>query len=334
MGLLRTILALFALLIPATGLAHPSGLPQLRERAVTIWGGIDAALVWDFHESIVIGVLALALLYGLAITRWRTRLGGPDATVESWRVWLYYGNCLLLYLTLDGVLHHLADELFFSAHMLQHMVLQLLWAPFLVLAVPPWLWRALAKPMPRLARFLTRPMVAFLAFNGVMWGWHWPACYETALRIHAWHIVQHLTFMSSAVMLWFVLIAPLDELRASYARRMVFILSNMLAMKALGLTLALSEHVLYPFYQERVRILGFDPLSDQQLGAMLMWMPGGGFLWFGMARIWWQWVRTGTPDKGLTGIPALDAARARRRGETPARTATAGTTTAGISELA
>ena len=297
--------------------AHPSGLPQLRDRAGLVWQDATAALVWDVHESIVIGVLLLALLYGLAVTRWRVKYGWSDRPAETWQVALFYGNCGLLYVTLDGVLHHLADELFFSAHMLQHMLLQLIWAPLLVFSVPDWLWRALLRPrvLGRIGGFLSRPIVAFLAFNGFMWGWHYPAMYELALRNHPWHILQHLCFMTSAVLLWWVLIAPLPELRASYARRMIFIFANMLAMKALGLSLALSDHVIYPFYSENVRALGLDPLSDQQLGAMLMWMPGGGFLWFGMARIWWQWLRSGTPQKGLTGIASIDAARARAHGK-------------------
>jgi len=295
--------------------AHPSGLPQLRARADLVIDDAANWLIWDFHPSILTGVLVLGLLYGMAVGPWRRRYGWSATPAPREQVGLFYGNLVLLYFTLDGPLHHLADELLFSAHMLQHMLLQLLWAPLLVVTVPEWLWRAIVRPAPIqvLARWATRPLVAFLLFNGVVFGWHVPPAYNLALTVHGFHILQHLMFMSTAVVMWFVMMAPLAELRVGHGRRMTFIFVNMLAMKVLGILISLSDNVLYTFYLSQPRAWGVDAMADQQLGGLLMWLPGGSVLWVGLGRVFWQWVRAGTPARGLTGIAHIDQARAAAR---------------------
>lgn len=308
---LLTALLGFAALLPTAAWAHPSGLPELRARASVTFDNSDIWLVWDFHESIVIGIAVMIAAYAWAVTKGRVRYGWSSVPASRSQIQLFATSVVLLYLSLDGPLHHLADELLFCAHMLQHMLLQLIWAPILVLAIPEWLWRALYN-LPgckRFADFVTKPWMAFWLFNGVIVGWHIPWMYNLALTTHEFHILQHLMFMSTAVILWFVVIGPLPELRASYPRRMVFVVVNMFAMKALGLSLSMAEDIWYTFYASQPRAWGIDVMTDQQLGGLLMWMPGGGLLWFGLGKVFWQWVRQGTPDKGLTGVASIDAKR-------------------------
>lgn len=271
---------------------------------------------WDVHESIVIGVLALAGAYWWATTRWHRRRGETAVAADPWQKRCYYGGLVLLYLSLDGPLHHLADELLFSAHMLQHMLLQLVWAPLFVLGIPKWLWQALfelpgAAPF---ARLVSRPWVAFWAFQFAMWTWHFPRFYNLALQVHAWHIVEHLCFMATAVVFWFVVVAPLPQLQRSLAKRLVFIALNMTGMKTLGLILTMYSTLIYAFYASAPRVFGIDVMSDQQVGGMIMWMPGGGLMWFGVGRVFWLWVNKATPPRGMTGIASIDAARARASG--------------------
>ncbi len=306
--------ALCALFVPSLAFGHPSGLPALRERADFVLDNAHSWVIWEVHESLVIGTVLVVALYTWAIGPGRRKYGWSDTPASPKQRGLFYGTMLMMYLTLDGPLHHLADELLFSAHMAQHMILQLIWAPLVVISVPVWLWEAMLRPRPihAAARFFSRPMTAFVTYNGIVFGWHVPQMYNLALTQHNFHIVQHLMFMSSAVLMWWVMIAPVAEFRATYQKRMVFILANMLAMKVLGLIISLSDEVLYTFYLSQPRAWGLDALGDQQLGGMLMWLPGGGLLWAGLGRVWWQWVRSGTPAKGTTGIAAIDNARAAR----------------------
>lgn len=293
----------------AAAWAHPGNLIQGRVTPNLTPAG--AWFFWDFHESIAIGTALLAAAYTWAIRRWHAQRGLSGVAATGAQQGCFYGSLVVMYLSLDGPLHHLADELLFSAHMLQHMLLQLVWAPLLILGVPFWLWQALVE-LPgagAFARFISRPWPAFWAFQAAMWLWHLPRLYNLALEVHAWHIVEHLCFMLTAVVFWFVVIAPLPQLARSLPKRMAFIFLNMTAMKTLGLILTMSSVIIYPFYIAAPRVFGIDVLSDQQVGGMIMWMPGGGLMWFGVGRVFWLWVNRATPQRGLTGIAHLDQAR-------------------------
>jgi putative membrane protein len=37
----------------------------------------------------------------------------------------------------------------------------------------------------------------------------------------------------------------------------------------------MSGTVWYPLYGNRAQLFGLDPLEDQQLGGLIMWIPGG-----------------------------------------------------------
>lgn len=306
-----TTFLLMLLAVSPSAWAH-TGLGPLKPSGEFDWQGVGAWYQWDFHPSIIIGITVLTTLYSLGNTVWRRKYGWSDQPATRIQVGLFTGAMLLLFFSLDGPLHHLADQLLFSAHMLQHMILQLIWAPMLVLAVPSWLWTAVLvrpKRIAPIAKLATRPAVAFLLYQGVIGGWHVPWMYNLALTQHNMHIVQHLLFMSTAVITWLVVLAPEPSLAASHPQRMVFIFGHMAAMKLLGLIISLSDHVLYTFYATKPQVFGLNALGDQQLGGMFMWLPGGSVLWLGLGRIWWNWLKKGTPPRGMTGIASLDAAR-------------------------
>ena len=296
---------------PAVALAHPSGVGELKSRASRVLATTDDWLFWDFHPSILVGIAIVALLYTLGTTTWRVRYGLSEQP-DRRRTRLFWATMVLLWFTLDGPLHHLSDELLFSAHMVQHLVLQLVWAPLFMLALPAWLLRPLVRnpTVRRLAVRATRPVTAFFIFQGATWLWHWPPLYDLALEAHSWHIIEHLFFMSAACVFWWPMIGNVPEVpRPTWGVQIVYVFLNMLAMKALGMAISLQDDVLYTWYETVPRLWGMSALDDQQMGGLIMWLPGGLLLWAGVGWVFWQWANRGTPARGLTGIPALDRKR-------------------------
>ncbi len=299
-------------LAPALAIAHPSGVLELKSRATRVFATTDDWLFWDFHPSILIGIAILIVLYVLGVTHWRVRYKLSE-TRDIRREKLFAFSMVLLWFTLDGPLHHLSDELLFSAHMVQHLVLQLVWAPLLLLSLPDWLIRPLVRTRRarRLARRVSHPVTAFFLFQGGTWLWHWPPLYNLALEAHEWHIVEHLVFMVVACIFWWPLVGNLREVRRpSWGVQVVYVFLNMLAMKALGMAISLQDGVLYTWYENVPRLWGLSALDDQQIGGLIMWLPGGLLLWAGVGWVFWQWARRGTPKRGMTGIPSVDRERA------------------------
>ena len=237
---------------------------------------------WDWHPSVVIGLVLLGGLYVF--------LGGFAAPRR--RVVSFGAALAVLGVALNGPLHNLSDGYLFSAHMVQHLALTLVFPPLLLYGTPAWVVRPLLGSawVLRVARRATRPLAAGALFSAPITLWHMPQFYEAALEHHPLHIVQHLVFMATAVIMWWPILSPVPELpRASYPAQLIYLFALGLPMSLAGALITLSERVLYPFYAAVPRVWGLTPLADQQLGGLLMWVVGTIYLWVAASVVWFRW---------------------------------------------
>ena len=251
---------------------------------------------WDLHPSVVIGLVLLSGLY----VYW----GGLRAPRR--RVVAFTAALAVLGLALNGPLHNLSDRYLFSAHMLQHLVLTLVFPPLLLYGTPPWVVRLLLRPrwVSGLARRITRPLAAGVLFSVPITLWHFPQFYEAALEQHALHIVQHLVFIATAVIMWWPVLSPVPELpRASYPTQLLYLFVLGLPMSLAGALITLADAVLYPFYVTAPRVFGLGPLADQQLGGLLMWVVGTIYLWVAASVVWFRWSAREEPGDADGAVP-------------------------------
>jgi putative membrane protein len=238
---------------------------------------------WDLHPSVLLGTAALAALY----IAW----GGLRGVRR--RVAAFFASLVVLLLALNGPMHNLSDRYLFCAHMVQHLVLTMLFPPLLLYGVPADMMRRLLRPrwLLRASRALTRPVPAAVVFVAPMALWHLPVFYEAALRHHPLHVVQHLVFLSTAVIVWWPILSPLPELpRAPYPVQMLYLFLLGIPLSIVGALITLAGRVLYPFYAEAPRVFpGFDALMDQQVGGLIMWVVGGLIFWVVMTVVWFRW---------------------------------------------
>jgi putative membrane protein len=185
----------------------------------------------------------------------------------------------------------------FSSHMAQHELLMLIGTPLMIVGRPilPSLWalpRGL-RPAARIGlqgglasglwRWLTLPALAWAVHGAVVWLWHAPVLYEAALASEAVHAVQHATFVGTAALFWWGLIYGRYG-RAGYGASALLVFVTMMHTGALGALFALSTQPFYPLYRQRAPVAGIDPVTDQQLAGLYMWIPSGIVLMiFGLA---------------------------------------------------
>ena len=244
---------------------------------------------WSIHPSTVIGIAALGAIYV-----WGAKHFHRDPTPGQ-KIYFLSG-LLLMFVTLNGPLHDLSDDYLFSAHMVQHLLLTLAIPPLLLAGVPGWMLRpALANRFIKpVARFFTRAPIAFTTFNLVIAGWHLPPLYNAAMAHHSIHIFEHLTFMVSAVLMWWPLMSQLPELpRLSYPGQMLYSFLMSIPMSIIAVYIAMSDHVLYPAYAAAPRVLPLSPIEDQLLGALIMWIPGGLIFVVIMTVVFFKWNARG-----------------------------------------
>ena len=249
---------------------------------------------WDLHPTVVLGLVLLGGLY--------VRLGGLEAPRRH--VARFVGALLVLFAALNGPLHNLSDAYLFSAHMVQHLLLTLLFPPLLLYGTPAWVVRPILRPrwVTAVARIVTRPLWAAALFTGPIVLWHIPAFYEAALRDHTLHVLQHLVFLATAVVMWWPVLSPVPEVpRLPYAGQMLYLFALGIPMSVTGALITLSERVLYPFYEAAPsRVWDLTPLADQQIGGLLMWVPGGLVLWLAMTVVWFRWAAREAPEDAAT----------------------------------
>ena len=61
-------------------------------------------------------------------------------------------------------------------------------------------------------------------------------------------------------------------------------------MSIVAIYIAMADHVLYPAYSIAPRLWGISPLSDQQIGGLIMWVPGGLLFYVVMTVVFFKWA--------------------------------------------
>ena len=237
---------------------------------------------WDIHPSVAIGIVALAALY--------VRLGGLAAPRR--RVVSFGASLLVLFFSLNGPLHDLSDSYLFSAHMVQHLILTLLFPPLFLYGLPAHVVRPFLQPrwVRALGEWMTKPVPAAAIFTVPIVLWHMPVFYEAAMRHHPLHIVQHLVFLATSVVMWWPVLSPVPELpRASYPGQLLYLFLLGIPMSIVGAMITLANDPLYPFYVAAPRLWGLSAIDDQQIGGLIMWVPGGLVFWIAMTVVWFRW---------------------------------------------
>jgi cytochrome c oxidase assembly factor CtaG len=244
--------------------------------------------------SVLIGCAALLAAYWIACRKDLSRTG-----------WFVAGVSVMLF-ALISPLDTLGDEYLFSAHMLQHLLLELAVPPLLLFGITPRFARAVieCRPLGRLERLLGNPLVAWMLGITTLTVWHLPRLFDAALGNEYIHIVEHLCFMATATIFWWPIFAPLPDCRISPLWAELYLLGGAMANSLLGIWLTFAPAGLYAPYLQPADTLhvaallragwGITPAIDQEVGGLLMWV-GGGFVflavmvalllrWFGMAE--------------------------------------------------
>ncbi len=262
------------------------------------------ATAWDFDPSVIIGCLALAIVYALACNltpnpfplgkgyqaKNRTLLvpsDSPSLKGRGWGLGLFLLGDLVMLLALISPIDVLADDYLFSAHMLQHMLLVLAVPPLLILGIPRNLARSVVRvrALGTIDRVLRNPAIAWTLGMAALWVWHLPRLYDATLASEALHIFEHLVFLVTATIFWWPILAPLEDSRMSHGAAFAYLGAAMLATTILGILITFAPVGVYTAYlhpEDSLGILdalrhswGLTTEADQELGGLLMWVPGG-----------------------------------------------------------
>jgi putative membrane protein len=247
------------------------------------WAHVETASRPAFEPWVAVLLALSGAAYAIGLRRlWRR--AAPGHGVARGEAAAFAGGWLALVVALGPPLDAWAAQSF-AAHMLQHEVLMLVAAPALVAGRPlaVYAWSLPRRARLRLAALVGSPALraTWSAATGLagatalqlvaLAAWHVPHLFDLAATHRGWHALQHATFLATALAFWWAIRAPAGD--GGRARAIVALFVTMLVTGALGALLTFPPS---PWYAS----LGAPPfggsaLDDQQLGGLLMWVPGG-----------------------------------------------------------
>jgi cytochrome c2 len=136
---------------------------------------------------------------------------------------------------------------------------------------------------------LTTPFVAWAIHGLAIWLWHAPRLYEAAVEHESLHALEHATFVGTAVLFWWGILYGRYG-RAAYGASVLYVFTLMVHTGVLGAIFALSTAPFFPVYQARASAAAVDPLVDQQLAGLFMWIPSGIVLTVAGLALLFAWI--------------------------------------------
>lgn len=264
---------------------------------------------WEPSPTVVIAIVVAAVLFVR---------GQRKARVSMARRFSFWLGLAGLYVALHTRLDYFFEHEFFM-HRAQHLVLHHLGPFFLALAYPgaalragiPFAWRQrfvrpalAARPVRAVVDVVMHPVVAVVLFVGLIYFWLLSPIHFMAMLDWRLYRVMNWSMVIDGLMFWWLVLdsRPAPPARLSPGRRVLVVIAAIPPQIVLGAFIFFSPRELYPIYSICGRAFTWlSPLRDQQIGGLLLWIPGSMMSVIGAVLALRHWMRL--------------SARARRREE-------------------
>jgi putative membrane protein len=260
---------------------------------------------WEPSPTVVIAVLLAAVLFAR---------GARKARVSIARHVSFWFGLTALYVALHTRLDYFFEHEFFM-HRLQHLVLHHLGPFFIALSYPgaalragiPFSWRqrwlkpVLDKPSARLAlRVLFNPIVAVTLFVGLIYFWLLSPVHFKAMLDWRLYRAMNWSMVIDGLMFWWLVLdsRPAPPARLAPGLRILVVIAAIPPQIMLGAYIFFTPHELYPIYSICGRAFTWiSPMRDQQIGGLLLWIPGSMMSVIGALIAIRHWLRLSTRER-------------------------------------
>jgi putative membrane protein len=233
-------------------------------------------LAWNWEPTVVLGLVAALLGYGLLAWRLYATHGRFDGRAAI--AWVF--GLLAVTVALMSPLDALADTRLLSAHMVQHGLLMSVAPPLLLLGLYPRLvvpvTRPIMKPLLRdrrthaVLKAASSPGLALGIWLVVLYAWHVPTLYQWALRNEVVHIVEHVFFIHAGLLFWLPVIEPVPTLtRMKLSEKLAYLAVAQVGTGVLA-AIMIWGPPLYPFYESSQTFWGLSTVADQRVAGLTM----------------------------------------------------------------
>ena len=300
-------------LAPALSRTPPPPVPDVPDSAMQAWLGFPMpermtphGVVLEWYPELVLATLGLtaigAYIYGV-VRLHRRHDTWPIMRTVTWTA----GWLLAIFVTSSGLAKY--SMVIFSAHMVQHMTLNMLVPILLVLGAPvtlalrvlpgrktgrgprDWLLLILHS---RVMSVLSHPLVALVIYAFSLYMMYFTGLYEWAMRSHAGHLFMLFHFLAAGGMFYWVIIGidPTPR-RLPYPAKILLFFVAIVFHTIFGLVLMMSTELLAPdWFLGLGRADAATLLAEQRAGGGIAWAFGEPPSLIVLVALIWQWSRS------------------------------------------
>jgi putative copper resistance protein D len=246
-----------------------------------------ASIAFDWYPSVLFCTAAAALVgaYIAGVVRLRRR--GDAWPWYRTALWIA-GWAVIVITTSSGLGKY--GMVMFSAHMVQHMAINMLAPILLVLAAPvtlalralrpdraggPREW-LLAAVHSRWSRLVSKPLVALFIYLTSLYLMYFTGMFEWAMRSHFGHLFMTAHFLAAGSLFFWVIIGPDPKPQPlSYPAKVLLYFVSIVFHAIFGLTLMMGTALIAGDWYTQLAIpwIG-DLLADQRAGGGIAWAFG------------------------------------------------------------
>ncbi len=260
-------------------------------------------LPWEASPTIIALCAACLILYARGLNTAEL----PASTRSGWRRVSFWLGIGLIYVALQTRFDYLAQHMFWI-HRLQHLVLHHI-GPMLICLAAPWAviaaglprgWRAPANKLvhSRVVRgayfCLQQPVVAFVLFTGLIAFWLWPSIHFRAMLSLREYECMNWSMAADGLLFWWLMLDPRSKqegARMGFGPRIFVVLLAMGPQLAIGAYLSLHRGTLYDVYAVCGRLWPIAPVTDQEIGGLITWIPASMMSVVVGLILWQRWMR-------------------------------------------
>jgi len=241
----------------------------------------DAFTIWQFAPAVSAGLIAAAA--GYLLCAWRVGRRHPARPWPAGRALAFLlGLAVIAAATQSSIGAY--DDVLFSDHMIQHLLLIMVAPPLLVFGRPvTLLLHASRNPLhtwvkriirSRAVTVLTWPPGAVGLYCAVVAGTHLtPPFMDLVLENGTVHDAEHALYLVTGY-LYFLPLAGSEPIRWRVALldRFALLLATMPVDTAVGIILTMVPHEIFPAYARDGRTWGPSPVADLHAGGWIMFI--------------------------------------------------------------
>lgn len=270
---------------------------------------------WEFAPLVTALLAVLAVLYLVGVVR--VRRAHPARPWPLLRTGAFLAGLVVVAVATQSSIAAY-DDVLFSMHMVQHLLLIMV-APVLLVAGRPVMLLLHASRNPlhrwtkqvirsRIVSALTFPPFAAVLYAVVIIGTHLTSFMDVVLRHESVHDAEHVLYLVSGYLYFLPLLGsePI-RWRMSFPGRFLLLALSMPVDTFVGVVLLQSTSELFPAYLHTGRTWGPSPLDDLHNGGAVMWVGGDGLMFVVMLCLFIAFLRDRGAQRSMG--PWLEGAR-------------------------